>query len=291
MQTALKSVPEQFRAQTPISLKATAGLRLLGQGQGDKILEKVREYLATFPFDLHDPKKSVEVMDGKDEGVFAWITVNYLLGYLDPSKGKKTAAIMDLGGGSTQIVFEPFNDIPDGSHKVQVPFGNKTYTLYQKSYDGFGLMQGRKKSMEKGGCASKTHSTCLDLLGSLFDKHNTCHLAPCSFAGVYMPPLEEHFYDGEIYAFSYFYDVYAEPYGKVQGGFKVGHVYEAVKVSCANDPEHHECLDLGFIYSLLKVGYDLPKSRHLLTAKKINGIETGWALGAALALLNEKPTS
>jgi guanosine-diphosphatase len=194
---------------------------------------------------------------------------------------------MDLGGGSTQIVFEPkFGDFPEGPHKVTIPFMDKSYSLYQKSYDGYGLKQGLKKSNSKGGCAEKPVATCASLLSSLFDKEQTCHLSPCSFNGVYMPRLEDHFYDGDIYAFSYFYDVFAEPFDRVETGFKVGHIHEAFNSTCSTKPEHEDCLSLGFIYSLLKVGYDLPHSRHLKTAKKIDGIETGWCLGAALAMLH-----
>ena len=46
-------------------------------------------------------------MDGKDEGVYAWITTNYLLGNIGSSEKLPTAAVFDLGGRFTQIVFEP----------------------------------------------------------------------------------------------------------------------------------------------------------------------------------------
>lgn len=41
---------------------------------------------------------------GKDEGAFAWLTLNYLLGKLDgPVEG--TVAAIDMGGGSIQEAF------------------------------------------------------------------------------------------------------------------------------------------------------------------------------------------
>jgi Golgi nucleoside diphosphatase len=60
-------------------LKATAGLRLLPGNQSHEILEAVESRLRTvyeFPLAEKDP---VTVIDGKDEGVYAWITANYLL--------------------------------------------------------------------------------------------------------------------------------------------------------------------------------------------------------------------
>lgn len=77
MKLAMENVPLELHSKTKIVLKATAGLRLLKKGSGDVILRHVREYLKTFPFIL--TADAVEIMDGKDEGVFAWITVNYLL--------------------------------------------------------------------------------------------------------------------------------------------------------------------------------------------------------------------
>lgn len=193
---------------------------------------------------------------------------------------------MDLGGGSTQIVFEPSLLIAEGEHKVSISLQDKTYVLYQRSYLGYGLVEARKKTLAKGGCSIEMETnSCLNLISSSFDKNQVCSLSPCSFNGLYMPHLEETFYDGDIYAFSYFYDIYAEPFGKVDSGFKVGHIREAAAKKCAENPEEDTCLDLGFIYSLLSTGYDLPNSRVLKTAKKINGIETGWCLGAALAIL------
>ena len=47
--------------------------------------------------------------------VFAWTTVNFLLHNLDKGHGASTVGIMDLGGGSTQIVYE-----------VRVPFTSVT---------------------------------------------------------------------------------------------------------------------------------------------------------------------
>ena len=44
---------------------------------------------------------SMRVGPGADEGAFAWLTLNYLLGRLGEEEGKTIAAI-DLGGGSVQ---------------------------------------------------------------------------------------------------------------------------------------------------------------------------------------------
>jgi guanosine-diphosphatase len=113
---ALAEVPSHLHSCTPIALKATAGLRLLGDVKSSLILDAVRLQLFKTGFPIADLKDNdgVAVMDGRDEGVFAWITVNYLTQRIGGDR-LSTSAIMDLGGGSTQIVFEPVDGaaVPD----------------------------------------------------------------------------------------------------------------------------------------------------------------------------------
>ncbi|KAK3100898.1 Guanosine-diphosphatase, partial [Teratosphaeriaceae sp. CCFEE 6253] len=64
-----------------------------------------------------------------------------------------TAAVFDLGGGSTQIVFQPTfkqaanGGMPEhmqaGDHKYALAFGGREFELYQHSYLGYGLMEAR----------------------------------------------------------------------------------------------------------------------------------------------------
>ncbi|KAJ9658523.1 Guanosine-diphosphatase [Coniosporium apollinis] len=156
LQVAVEKVPKKLQACTPIAVKATAGLRKLGPEMSDKILQAVRQRIETeYPFPLvSDSKGGVEVMDGKDEGVYAWITANYLLGKIGGPDKTPTAAVFDLGGGSTQIVFQPtFPGSPsgglpekmhEGDHKYELSFGGREFSLYQHSYLGYGLMEARR---------------------------------------------------------------------------------------------------------------------------------------------------
>lgn len=59
-------------------LKATAGLRLLLPAQADALLNAVRDIFLVSGFAVKDD--AVEIMDGVDEGIFSWFTVNFLLG-------------------------------------------------------------------------------------------------------------------------------------------------------------------------------------------------------------------
>ncbi|GEQ71290.1 hypothetical protein JCM33374_g4971 [Metschnikowia sp. JCM 33374] len=149
LEVALNTVPKAKQGCTPVAVKATAGLRLLGQAKSDAILKEVRNHLETdYPFAVVDGE-GISIMDGKDEGVYAWITTNYLLGNIGSKEKIPTAAVFDLGGGSTQIVFEPEmgdnEKMAEGEHKYEFSFGDRDFTLYQFSHLGYGLMQGRNK--------------------------------------------------------------------------------------------------------------------------------------------------
>lgn len=329
-------MPENVWKCTPITVKATAGLRLRGQVEAEKILQNVRTLLQKeYPFHI----SGVEIMEGKDEGVFAWITVNYLLGNIGKER-KSTAAIMDLGGGSTQFVFEPTGPVQmhAGDHKYELIFNGNTYQLYQHSYLGFGLMEARKKMLNSGksmvqDIKDKTNALdvcypkgftndringvgafegCKDLALSILAKEKTCPVGPCSFDGVFQPRLNETFTDSgsEIYAFSYIYDrirkLALPPRLTVGEIGALAHKVCAVRYEKEEEPGDDEaelpsdhkledfyrlinrnpewCMDLSYIWALLKHGYGISDNRHLTISKKIEGVETGWCLGAALAM-------
>jgi apyrase len=119
-----------LQASTGLSLKATAGLRLLPGSKADDILAAVRKYLATYPFKLKSD--AVEIMDGAHEGAFAWLTLNYLLGRLQ-SGPTGTVAAIDLGGGSVQEAFalpQPEATAAPAGYVTQLKAGGVTYNVY-----------------------------------------------------------------------------------------------------------------------------------------------------------------
>jgi guanosine-diphosphatase len=68
---------------------------------------------------------------------------------------------------------------------------------------------------------------------------------------------------------------------KVCAGEQGWNVFEGVSGALEElkgRPEY--CLDLNFMFSLLHTGYEMPLGRQVKIAKKINGNELGWCLGA-----------
>ncbi|ORY77250.1 nucleoside phosphatase family-domain-containing protein [Leucosporidium creatinivorum] len=357
-----KGVPEKERSCTPVAVKATAGLRLLGERESQEILREVERWLTEeWPFTVVED--GVTIMDGRDEGVYAWITINSLLGLIGPSDAlpSNSAAIMDLGGASTQIVFEPTfspkspSKLAPGDHVYDLDFAGQDHVLYQHSHLGYGLMQARRavhnlvafsyvwQSAPKGKpvvwedlttkdripnpCMFKDESkivsldppgreavqvtmvgtgagfeACRRVVEVMIAKDAACEEPPCAFAGVYQPQLGEVFSAGKVWALSYFYDRIA-PLG-LTSPFSISSLRTLTSNVCAgrssptwsrfkgNAEAKHElddrpeyCLDLTFMLSLLSLGYELEEERMVWMGKQVNGVELGWALGAALAMV------
>ncbi|KAM8945474.1 ectonucleoside triphosphate diphosphohydrolase 6 [Pelodytes ibericus] len=306
---AKKEIPEHLHESTPLVLKATAGLRLLPGEKAQKLLNKVKEVFESSPFLVG--KDSVSIMNGTDEGIFAWITVNFLTGSLTNHEAK-LAGMLDLGGGSTQITFYPyyketFPSAPAG-YITAFKLFNATYTLYSHSYLGLGLMSARLVIM--GGVEGKPLNEGEELVSTCITPG---YVTEFNQAGITYKikgkdadlPLYESCSQriskilGEkvhkatevsnlfFYTFSYYYDraVDAQLIDPEHGGsIKVKDFETAAKRECdvlAKTPGKHPflCMDLTYITFLLdQLGF--PKDKDLKLVNKINKVETSWALGA-----------
>ena len=239
--TARDAVPANKRARTKLTLRATAGLRLLPEGPeaAAAVLDAVRARLRGVDFLV--PDDGVTLLDGADEGAYGWIAVNYLLDRLDRSEGvgdagADTVAVADLGGGSAQITYavDPSvaEDAPEGYVRAAAPRQH----IYAHSFKGYGIMAARAKILAfadadagthpcvpagfRGGCESRCYGLapgetyvavareegadfeqCLASVLEAMDADATCDRAPCSFGGAWTTPRKSR-----VYAMSYLYE-------------------------------------------------------------------------------------
>ncbi|KAM8880101.1 ectonucleoside triphosphate diphosphohydrolase 7-like isoform 2-T3 [Spinachia spinachia] len=120
---AAAHVPRSKHKETPLYILCTAGMRLLPESQQADILE---DLVADVPlqFNFLFSRSHAEVISGKQEGVYAWIGINFVLGRFDhadedatvevttsaqnqqPMSRRRTVGIMDMGGASLQIAYE-----------------------------------------------------------------------------------------------------------------------------------------------------------------------------------------
>ncbi|XP_025732773.1 ectonucleoside triphosphate diphosphohydrolase 6 isoform X1 [Callorhinus ursinus] len=309
LDVAKQDVPFDFWKATPLVLKATAGLRLLPGEKAQKLLQKVKEVFKASPFLVGDD--CVSIMNGTDEGVSAWITVNFLTGSLK-TPGRSSVGMLDLGGGSTQITFLPrvedtLQTSPPG-YLTSLQMFNQTYKLYSYSYLGLGLMSARLAIL--GGMEGKPAEDGKELVSpclspgftgewehaeityrisgqkAAVNLHELCASRVSEILRNKVHRTEE-VKDVDFYAFSYYYDLAANV-GLIDvekgGSLVVGDFDIAAKYVCRTAETRLQgnpflCMDLTYI-SLLLQEFGFPENKVLKLTRKINNVETSWALGA-----------
>lgn len=148
LERAKTKVPTNMRESTPVVLRATAGLRMVGEDAAQGILKEVRVVLKESGFLFEDSWASI--LGGNEEAVYSWMTVNYLLG----REVGDTVGTLEMGGGSAQVAFVP----RDGSERLEgncstggenVEYGGKAVQLYTVSHMDFGLHKARALALNK----------------------------------------------------------------------------------------------------------------------------------------------
>eukprot|EP00850_Spirogloea_muscicola_P009478 SM000053S17435 [mRNA] locus=s53:363203:366038:- [translate_table: standard] len=215
LDAAMEVIPKASQSAAVVRVGATAGLRFLknkdsGEDIAEIILQEVRELLKDYPFATSPD--GVKILDGADEGAFAWVTVNYLLGNLGKDFDH-TVGMVDLGGGSVQMAYAisdmASQDAPKGFVRSLSGKG-VTYNVYVWSYLGYGLMAARGAVLglsqdDKGhACLAKgsfkyndkeyqalarivgsDHNDCSSLALKALKKDTECTLVKCSFGGIW----------------------------------------------------------------------------------------------------------
>ncbi|XP_054944573.1 nucleoside diphosphate phosphatase ENTPD5 isoform X2 [Physeter macrocephalus] len=276
--------------------------------------KQVKEIFKKSPFLV--PDDSVSIMDGSYEGILAWVTVNFLTGQLH-GHSQETVGTLDLGGASTQITFLPqfektLEQTPRG-YLTSFEMFNSTYKLYTHSYLGFGLKAARLTTLgalETEGIDGHTfRSACLPrwleaewIFGGVKYQYGGNQGGDVGFEPCYAEVLRvvqgklhqpDEVQRSSFYAFSYYYDraVDTDLIDYEKGGvLKVEDFERKAREVCDNLEKFTSgspflCMDLSYITALLKDGFGFAGGTVLQLTKKVNNIETGWALGATFHLL------
>lgn len=154
------NIPNGKHKETPLYILCTAGMRLLPEEKRNNIMNIVASNIRQ-QFDFFFKPSHIEVIDGRMEGVYGWIAVNYMLGRFDHDfvehQRQPTVGALDMGGASTQITYEvpkseelPSElsmDIDLGCHAHPGPKSH-TYRLYATTFLGFGANEARKRYVD-----------------------------------------------------------------------------------------------------------------------------------------------
>lgn len=168
LQLASSVVPKSQHYRTPIFLHSTGGMRLLQPNEQQLLLENICLYL-TQKSDFYVPEceSHVNMIDGDVEGLYGWLSINYLIGAFDHpgdhahGKNHTTYGLLDMGGASTQVVFVPNNteiaehqnnlyhvslsDVPEKDSSGYAIPQSRDFDLYLDSFLGYGMFQAHTK--------------------------------------------------------------------------------------------------------------------------------------------------
>ncbi len=86
MEFAAEHIPEPQHSATPLFILATAGMRLIEVEQQEAIMSNLRSGI-TEHFDFHFPDGNLEIISGREEGIYQWLAINYVLGKFNFNKG------------------------------------------------------------------------------------------------------------------------------------------------------------------------------------------------------------
>lgn len=156
MENVTTAIPAHKHKSTILFLGATAGMRLLHEEdalKSNEVLQSLTEYLRSLPFNF----QNASIISGQEEGLYGWITVNYLRenlikknllnSYIRPA-GAKTVGSMDLGGASTQIAFAVQSELK-GADYMPVQLYGYTYNVYTHSFLCYGKNEADKRILDK----------------------------------------------------------------------------------------------------------------------------------------------
>lgn len=303
LQRAKKIVPTAAHASTPIVLRATAGLRMVGEDVANDILAEVRTYLRSSGFRFESDDWAT-ILGGNDESLYTWITVNYLLN----RAADNTVGTLEMGGGSSQAAFVP-REVKAPSANCTTPSEKMDYKdrhmdLYAVSHLNFGLQKARAIAFEAfqangqlgdnpcvnkgkpvifeipfdeaGNSVSLTgagdYQSCRALIDTVVVKPalQECHCDVCTYHGAAQPhPIPEYvaiaFYLGRTVAIG------------LQTPLTVKDIREKGEEVCAltvdevkskypavpNGDATDLCMDLAFIVSHLEIGHGLMENLHI----------------------------
>ncbi|XP_061080339.1 ectonucleoside triphosphate diphosphohydrolase 7-like isoform X2 [Conger conger] len=192
---AAAHIPKKKHRETPLYILCTAGMRLLSESQQAAILE---DLVTDVPveFDFLFPSSHAEVISGKQEGVYAWIGINFVLGRFDhaeegeeavvevttggqdqePISRRRTVGIIDMGGASLQIAYEVPSAVSFSSPEQEeaaktllaefnlgcdVEHTQHVYRVYVTTFLGFGGNMARQRYEDDlvNGTVSKNRLT------------------------------------------------------------------------------------------------------------------------------------
>ncbi len=310
VEKAKNIVPSSSRSSTPCFLIATAGMRIMGSEERQRILEGINGFFRLEgSFDYQQPI----VLSGAYEGLYAWLAVNYLNNGLEPDQARE--GMLEMGGASTQIAFA----LPAETKEAGIArhILGRSYRIASKSYLHMETNQARYTTATQycypvglptsGGVGAGDFQRCAALVRERFD--TVCdnaygHDPRCLFA-VHRDPAPK----GDYYALSGLYHLYRflsanhdeDAFLRIlrrKGAEFCGQSWADISEQHGTDEAvlrylKTYCFASAYYWLLLSQGYGMNESIHSINAvDRINGMEVNWTLGFVIdRILGHAPQS
>lgn len=136
----LDKIPDSHPGPFPLLLGATAGMRiqkLKDEARSSAIFTAIRRGFENFSYKGRNLLiDRLQILPDTEEGLFAWITANYLLKYIPPEAEREyedmedveSIGILDMGGASAQIAFQTNEDPSSYVQLFGENYGVKSYS-------------------------------------------------------------------------------------------------------------------------------------------------------------------
>ncbi|XP_070107329.1 ectonucleoside triphosphate diphosphohydrolase 2 isoform X1 [Equus caballus] len=271
---ALRDVPKDRHRGTPLYLGATAGMRLLNLTRPEaatNVLAAVTRTLTQYPFHF----RGARILSGQDEGVFGWVTANYLLEKFIKTHGPHPCWPR---GYSAQVQLQDVYDSPCTAAQGPLTFNSSA-------------------SISLSG--SSEPALCRSLVSQLFN-FSSCHFSQCSFNGVFQPPVTGSFiaFSAFFYTMDFLRTVMGLPVATLQqleaaATTLCSQTWSELQARAPGERAHlpNYCAGATFMQQLLSRGYGFDERAFsgVTFQKKAGDTAVGWALGYMLNLTNLIP--
>lgn len=179
-------IPVNSVSETPINLRATAGVRNLSPV--DKQIHLMSLASNTLSVSGFSKTSGAQVLSGFQEGVSQWLNVNSILGLLGQS-AQNTVGIIEMGGASEQIVFTP--DTQANSFPISIL--GQAYSVYSYSYNHLGSNEASSIALQGNAClsSSNNYSGCQQTWATYLNNNAACEPL-CGLEGINQPPIPQN---------------------------------------------------------------------------------------------------
>lgn len=304
-------VPSTQREYVPIYLRATAGMRLLTISQQNAILKATRDYFKSTGY-LFMSDDWFRVITGDEEGIYGFLSVNYLLGNVNKTVSPmSTRLVMDLGGASTQITYIPAKIPPQNNFSLVIP-GYPVYNTYTYSFLLFGNDAAKNSTIFKiptngsqvpfpcffSGYSeprsdhqfqvigTSDYQACVNIVRRNF---NVCFSGDRTINGIYLAPIPSSISLHGIGVFTSIgqtlgnFDSYNIKFLKQKAQELCSQNWAFIQSQFPSNPFANAiCFQLVYINELTTFAYKIDESKTIDVRGKIGAVTSSWTLGAML---------